>query len=142
MSNRQTVIRSLHDLGLAAWFGGSLFGAVGLNDASTAVREPADRTTVAAAGWARWAPVNAAALTAHTIGGIGLIAGNKKRVLAQADTRFNTIVKAGLTLTAIGVTAYSSIQGGRLAAQTPLPQPGPWILIPAPPSRLPPRRSS
>ncbi|MFF2206234.1 hypothetical protein [Streptomyces sp. NPDC058145] len=34
MSGRNTVIRSLHDLGLAAWFGGSLMGAVGLNGAA------------------------------------------------------------------------------------------------------------
>ena len=26
-----TLARSLHDLGLAAWFGGSLMGAIGLN---------------------------------------------------------------------------------------------------------------
>jgi len=29
-----TVARTLHDLGLAAWFGGSLMGAVGLNGAA------------------------------------------------------------------------------------------------------------
>ncbi|MDT5205049.1 MAG: hypothetical protein QOD34_1685, partial [Mycobacterium sp.] len=34
MSTRNTVIRSLHDLGAAAWFGGSLMGAVGLNGAA------------------------------------------------------------------------------------------------------------
>ena len=31
MTADNTVSRSLHDLGLAAWFGGSLMGAVGLN---------------------------------------------------------------------------------------------------------------
>ena len=34
MSSRNTVVRTLHDLGLAAWFGGSLMGAVGVNGAS------------------------------------------------------------------------------------------------------------
>ena len=34
MAQRNTVIRGLHDLGLAAWFGGSLMGAVGLNKAA------------------------------------------------------------------------------------------------------------
>jgi hypothetical protein len=29
MAQDNTVARSLHDLGLAAWFGGSLMGAVG-----------------------------------------------------------------------------------------------------------------
>ena len=31
MSESNTVIRSMHDLGLAAWFGGSLAGAVSVN---------------------------------------------------------------------------------------------------------------
>jgi hypothetical protein len=34
MAQDNTVARSLHDLGLAAWFGGSLMGAVGLNGAA------------------------------------------------------------------------------------------------------------
>ena len=33
MAQDNTLARSLHDLGLATWFGGSLMGAVGLNGA-------------------------------------------------------------------------------------------------------------
>ena len=40
MATDNTVSRSLHDLGLAAWFGGSLMGAVGLNGAAAQVDEP------------------------------------------------------------------------------------------------------
>ncbi len=40
MAADNTVSRSLHDLGLAAWFGGSLMGAVGLNGAAASVEEP------------------------------------------------------------------------------------------------------
>jgi hypothetical protein len=111
----------MHDLGLAAWFGGSLFGAIGLNGASAAVKDPVDRVTVANAGWARWAPVNAAAIGVHAIGGIALIVGNKGRVAAQKGTRGNTVVKSVLTLTAMGVTAYSGTQGARLAKDSPTP---------------------
>lgn len=121
MSERQTVVRSMHDLGLAAWFGGSLFGAVGLNGASAAVSNPVDRVTVANAGWARWAPVNAAAIGVHAIGGIALIVGNKGRVAAQKGTRGNTILKGALTLAAMGVTAYSGTQGARLGKASPTP---------------------
>jgi len=39
MSERNTVVRSLHDLGLAAWFGGSLAGAVGINGAAADVTD-------------------------------------------------------------------------------------------------------
>ncbi|WP_432561661.1 hypothetical protein [Kineococcus sp. SYSU DK003] len=121
MAERQTVIRSLHDIGLAAWFGGSLFGAVGLNGASAAVSDPTDRTHVATAGWARWAPVNAAALAVHAIGGIGLIAGNKGRVVGQSGTRGNTVLKSAVTLAAMGVTAWSGLEGARLGKDSKAP---------------------
>ena len=121
MAERQTVIRSMHDLGLAAWFGGSLFGAVGLNGASAAVADPSDRTHVATVGWAKWAPVNAAAIAVHAVGGIALIAGNKGRVVGQSGTRGNTLVKGALTLAAMGVTAYSGSQGARLGKDSKAP---------------------
>ncbi|MCU1361098.1 MAG: hypothetical protein JWN99_2387, partial [Ilumatobacteraceae bacterium] len=34
MAETNTLSRSLHDVGLAAWFGGTLFGAVGLNESA------------------------------------------------------------------------------------------------------------
>ena len=40
MAQDNTLARSLHDLGLAAWFGGSLMGAVGLNGATAVVTRP------------------------------------------------------------------------------------------------------
>ena len=50
MSDRNTVVRSLHDLGAAAWFGGSLMGGVGFNGASSDATDPADRARLAAPG--------------------------------------------------------------------------------------------
>lgn len=41
-STRNTLIRSMHDLGLAAWFGGSLMGAIGLNGATRSTVAPQD----------------------------------------------------------------------------------------------------
>ena len=35
-----TVVRSLHDLGLAAWFGGRLAGAVAVKGAAAGVPDP------------------------------------------------------------------------------------------------------
>jgi hypothetical protein len=40
MAQDNTLARSLHDLGLATWFGGSLMGAVGLNGAAAVVDAP------------------------------------------------------------------------------------------------------
>ena len=38
MSERNTVLRSMHDTGLAGWSGGSLMGAAGLNGAASAAQ--------------------------------------------------------------------------------------------------------
>jgi hypothetical protein len=77
MSEKTTLVRGLHDTGLAAWFGGSLMGAVGLNGAAARAHDPRERTALCAKGWERWAPVNAVAIGAHVVGGLGLIAANR-----------------------------------------------------------------
>ena len=115
MSERNTILRSMHDLGAAAWFGGSLMGAVGLNGAASDVADSADRARVSAAGWARWAPVQAAAVGVHAIGGLGLILANKGRVGAQAGVGANTVVKTVLTVAAAATTFYSGVLGGKIA---------------------------
>ncbi|WP_445337715.1 hypothetical protein [Clavibacter sp. CFBP 8614] len=115
MSERNTVIRSMHDLGLAAWFGGSLMGAVGLNGAAAAAKLPQERLRLSSIGWAKWAPVQLAALGAHAVGGLGLIYANKGRLAGQSEARSNTNVKAVLTIAAAGTTLYSAIVGAKMA---------------------------
>ncbi|PRY68436.1 hypothetical protein B0I08_104138 [Glaciihabitans tibetensis] len=115
MSERNTFIRSLHDIGLAAWFGGTLMGAVGLNGGAATAKDPSERLAVASAGWAKWAPVQLGALAIHGIGGAGLIFANKSRLLSQPESRTNTIVKLGLTVAAAGTSLYSGILGARIA---------------------------
>jgi len=115
VSARNTVIRSMHDIGLAAWFGGSLMGAVGLNGGAATAKNPSERLSIASAGWAKWAPVQLGALVVHGIGGAGLIFANKSRLLAQPESRTNTIVKLGLTAVAAGSSLYSGILGTRIA---------------------------
>jgi hypothetical protein len=115
VSNRNTVIRSLHDVGVAAWFGGSLMGAVGLNGASQDVSDPTERTNVAASGWARWSPVAAIAIGAHLVGGAGLLLAHRDRVRNQSGVTANTAVKAALTAAALGTTVYSGVLGAKLA---------------------------
>lgn len=124
MSERNTVLRSLHDLGLAAWFGGTLMGAVGLNGASTDVADPMDRSRVAAAGWSRWSPLNAVAIGAYAIGGAGLLRANRLRLAHQSGVRSSSVVKTALTGAALGVTAYSGWLGGRLAREGQVPSGG------------------
>jgi hypothetical protein len=109
--------RSAHDLGLAAWFGGSLMGAVGLNRA--AVPE-ADISTerVAARGWARWTPVNAAAIAMHLAGGAALLASNASRVVGQKGVAASTIAKTVVTAGALAATGYSRVLGKKVELAT------------------------
>ncbi len=124
VSSRNTVVRSMHDVGLAAWFGGALMGAIGLNGAANEVTDPTDRARVASAGWGRWAPVNAAAIGAHLIGGIGLILGNRTRLAVHTGTRTNTIVKSALTGVALASAAFSGWKGAQVAKAGKVPAEG------------------
>jgi hypothetical protein len=109
-----TVSRSLHDLGLATWFGGSLMGAVGLNGAAAEVEEPKQRLRVANAGWNRWTPVNLAGIAAHVVGGTVLLGANKGRVASQQGVASATVVKTALTGAALAATAWSRALGAKL----------------------------
>lgn len=118
MSQRDTVIRSLHDLGLATWFGGSLMGAVGLNGATAQAEDPRERLRLSAQGWKRWSPVAAAAIGAHAVGGAGLIRSNQRRIRQDDETRANTGVKLVLTVAAAGLTAWSGALGRKVEEQS------------------------
>jgi hypothetical protein len=115
MSNRNTVIRSLHDLGAAAWFGGALMGAIGVNGAAASVRDSRDRARVAAVGWAKWSPVNAAAIAAHLVGGASILYSNRRRAKHQSGVTANTVTKILATGAALGATAYSGALGAKTA---------------------------
>jgi hypothetical protein len=114
MTADTTVSRSLHDLGLATWFGGSLMGAVGLNGAAAQVQEPKQRLRVANAGWNRWTPVNLAGIAAHLAGGAVLLGANKGRVASQQGVAQATLVKTALTGAALAATAWSRALGAKL----------------------------
>jgi hypothetical protein len=114
MSKSNKLSRTLHDVGLAAWFGGSLFGAVALNRASDEVAAPSERLRVANAGWASWAPWSAAAVAAHAAGAAALTYGNKGRIAEQRGVASTATGKAGVTAAALGATAYARILGKKL----------------------------
>jgi hypothetical protein len=116
MTNRSTntVARALNDLGLAAWFGGSLMGAVGLNGAAAKVSDRGERAGVANAGWARWTPVNLLAIGAYAFGGTVLTKENKGRIGAQSGVAGAAALKAGLTGAAMVATALARVQGEKV----------------------------
>jgi hypothetical protein len=113
MTSTNTLSRTLHDVGLAAWFGGSLFGASALNPASNEV-DPKDSLRVADSAWGRWTPVNALAIGAHLLGSVAVTWGNKGRLAGQQGVASTAALKAGLTAAALGATAYSRVLGQRV----------------------------
>ena len=118
MSQRNTLDRSLHDIGLVAWFGGSIMGTVGLQGAAATVKDPKDRASGATPGGQRGAPVQMAASVAYGTGGAVPILGNTARLASQPEVRVNTSVKLVLTLVAVGSSIYSGVLGARMRLST------------------------
>jgi hypothetical protein len=78
MSGHNTIVRSVYDLGLGAWAGGLVANRVAADvPGPTAPR-------VLGAGWAQWAPVSAAAIAAHLIGGAGIPRAKSVRIVAMS----------------------------------------------------------
>jgi hypothetical protein len=124
MAQRNTIAHFLHDAGLAAWFGGSLMGAIALNGAANDVPDPRTRAKVVDAGWGRWTPFNLAAIGAHLAGGAMLLKANKGRVAAQKGVLANTNAKLALTGAALGATAYARILGQKMMKAGDVPVAG------------------
>lgn len=118
---RNTLSRSLHDLGLAAWFGGTLANAISLNAASSEAGSPRASGSVANVGWDRWTPVNAAAIGVHVLGSAGQLAGNKGRLGGQQGVATMAATKTLVTAAALAVTAYSRVLGKKMSQQSDVP---------------------
>jgi hypothetical protein len=118
---RNTLSRSLHDLGLSAWFGGTLANAVALNAAAAEAGSDSRTGAVTNAGWDRWTPVNAAAIGAHLIGSVGQLSADRRRVARQRGVAGMSALKTLLTAAALGATAYSRVLGQRVSAAGAVP---------------------
>ncbi|WP_299572322.1 hypothetical protein [uncultured Williamsia sp.] len=112
---RATIFHQLHDLGGAAWFGGTLANAVALNPASKSAGDQESAGAVANAGWDRWTPVNAAAIGAHLVGAAGLLRHDLGRVRAQQGVPTMAITKTALTAAALGVTGWARLLGSTVS---------------------------
>ena len=122
MATDSTLSRTLHDVGLATWFGGALMGAVGVNGAAAAIggRQGA---RVAERGWSRWAPVQFAAVGAHAAGALGLTWSNRGRLGRQRGVASLATAKALVTAAAVGATAYAAWLGQQTADDPEPPVP-------------------
>ena len=118
---RDTLSRSLHDLGLSAWFGGTLANAVALNPAAGKAGDDSASGRVANTGWDRWTPVNAAAIGLHVAGSVGQLAANKGRIGTQEGVATMVVAKTALTAAALAATGYSRVLGRKVSAQKDVP---------------------
>lgn len=108
------ITRSVHDLTIAAWFGGSLMGSIGLNGAASQASDSTERIHLAYLGWKRWAPVQLTAVVGHLVSDLGVLVQNKGRVATQNGVKELTVVNAIFTIAAAGVTLYSATLGPKV----------------------------
>jgi hypothetical protein len=118
---KNVISRSLHDVGLSAWFGGTLANAVALNRAAGEASSASDTGKVTNAGWNAWTPVNAAAIGAHLVGSVGQLIGNRGRLTTQQGVGTMSVIKTVVTGAALGVTAYSRVVGKKVAEYDDVP---------------------
>src|SRR3712207_1154331 len=119
--DRHTALRSLHDLGLAVWFGGNLMGAVGLNKATAAATDPSERSRLNATGWSTGWPVQGTAIAAPLIGSVGTVPADGGRVVTDRGAAANTALKTALTVAALASSAASGVLGGKVGRDAPVP---------------------
>jgi hypothetical protein len=114
MAETNTIARSVRDLALANWFGGSLMGAIGLNGSAGAVSDPRERSTVPRAGWQRWTPLEAAGILAVVAGDSVLIASRPQHLAAQHGYARNLTMKLAINGAAVAATLGTWLLGRRL----------------------------
>jgi uncharacterized membrane protein len=117
--NLQNATRAIHDVGLAAWLGGSMFGKFALNPAVAGISDKKERGRVANLAWNGYNLVNSLGLGSAAVGylaarsteiGDGKIT-NSERTLYR--------VQDALMVAAVGTGVANGIQGARLAKQAP-----------------------
>lgn len=123
MARTNAVARTLHDVGLAGWFGGALMGAAAINGTARKEGQTATSVRVANEAWRRWSPFWAASIALHGIGAARLTTANATRLRAQRGVAGTAAAKAALTLAALGASGYARLLARGLPEDaTPTPE--------------------
>ena len=80
------IIRAIHDVGLAIWWGGSLMGTMSMNPAVEVLDDPDERAKMVDEGWALFQPWAAAGLASAIISHIIMRRNPPKRPSAKFKT--------------------------------------------------------
>lgn len=111
--------RAAHDVGLAAWLGGSMFGKFALNPAVRLIDKKSDRGKVVNAAWNGYNLINSLSVAAVALGWAGARFTEAKPANLSDTERALSLVKDGLVVTAVVTGVMNGIQGARLAKQAP-----------------------
>ncbi len=113
MRKPSSTAKITHNLGLATWFGGSLFGQIALNPTVESISDERERGRVTNEGWARFNALNlpsiAATLVSWRLGGLR----DDAELRAPGLTRLKDVLLGGAAFNGV----MSAIMGARLASQ-------------------------
>ena len=102
-----------HNLGLAAWFGGSLFGQIALNPTVSSISDKSERGRVLNESWGRFNAVNSLALASAVISWRAGDLMDDAELRAPALARAKNLLLGGAAVNAV----ISGIMGARIAKQ-------------------------
>ena len=111
--------RAAHDVGLAAWLGGAMFGKFAHNPSLEKIASHSERGSVSNAAWNGYNAVNAAGLGAAALGwGAARLTEANGSNLTDTERSLSR-AKDGLMAAAVLTGIGSGVQGARLAKQAP-----------------------
>jgi hypothetical protein len=111
--------RAAHDVGLAAWLGGAMFGKFAHNPSLEKISSHTERGRVANAAWNGYNPINALGLGVATVGwGAARATETKASELSGTELGLSR-AKDALMAAAVITGAGSALQSARLARQAP-----------------------
>ena len=111
--------RAAHDVGLAAWLGGAMYGKLAMNPSLRKIASHTERGSVANAAWNGYNLVNALGLGAAALGwGAARLTETHPDNLSGAENGLSQ-AEDGLMAFAVLTGVASAVQGARLARQAP-----------------------
>jgi hypothetical protein len=115
----QNVSRIAHDVGLATWFGGQVFGKFALNPTVAVLEDKAERGKVVNSGWFTFNPLGVTGLaTATAVRVAARLTEQHPSMQTKAERRLSFFEDV-LLGTSVALTVATGIQGARLAKSAP-----------------------
>ncbi len=106
------VTRILHDLGLAVWFGGSIFGILSLNPSVEVLDDPEERGKMVDEAWARFQPYGALGMALVFVTNVIM----RRKAPRKPTSAYNTLaLLKDFFVVGSGVTSVAALALGEYA---------------------------